>query len=141
MTSAEQRRVYSRRPEALAKKAAYMRTYSQRPECVERNRLKANRVRAKQLAVTKARRDALLSKQGGVCAICGRADPGPQGWHLDHDHDCCPVNTKNRHDLCDRGTLCGRCNLGIGLLEDDPALLISAANYLAEARQVDEAAA
>jgi hypothetical protein len=33
-----------------------------------------------------------------------------------------------------RGILCGKCNLGIGLLGHDPARLRAAAGYLEEAR-------
>lgn len=65
---------------------------------------------------------ALLDRQLGRCAIC-RADSagGRGGWHVDHDHNTGKV----------RGLLCHSCNLGLGHLKDDPALLRAAMEYLA----------
>lgn len=73
-------------------------------------------------------RDMLLTQQGGTCAICGTCEPGKRGWHLDHDHNCCP-GTKHCGN-CIRGVLCSNCNTAIGLLRDDPSLLRAAADYL-----------
>ena len=59
------------------------------------------------------------------CFLCG-ASPDPNGikaasrLHADHDHV-----TKLRRDL-----LCGRCNVGVGMFRDDPALLRKAAEYI-----------
>lgn len=86
----------------------------------------------KKYGITLEQRDALLKKQGGGCAICGTADPGARGWAFDHDHACCP-DTRNDSKTCGqclRGVLCGRCNLGIGLFDDDPARLRAAVAYL-----------
>ncbi len=58
----------------------------------------------------------LEREQGGHCAICPRAD----SLHLDHSHVTGRV----------RGFLCQRHNMGIGLLDDDPAVLRAAADYL-----------
>lgn len=65
---------------------------------------------------------AILSElQGGVCAICYRPEPRKNGkLHVDHSHTHGNV----------RGLLCGRCNTGIGLFQDDISLLISAIQYL-----------
>jgi len=69
--------------------------------------------------------DAMLTAQGGKCAICGTAE-----WrgrhnrpHVDHCHA-----TK-----AFRGILCDFCNRGLGIFEDDPARLRAAANYLESA--------
>lgn len=51
------------------------------------------------------------------CAICKRTD---ESLHFDHDH---ATNLG-------RGWLCGRCNRGLGMYLDDPALLRAAAQYL-----------
>jgi len=61
--------------------------------------------------------ESLLSSQGGVCAICGKAQPGKQRkgsspgrvrrFHVDHDHDTGRV----------RGLLCLRCNSCLGFYE------------------------
>ena len=71
--------------------------------------------------LTTAQYDDLMERQGGRCAICRRAETG--GWDLavDHDHSTGRV----------RGLLCRRCNVGIGLMRDDPAVLAAAAAYLA----------
>lgn len=83
--------------------------------------------------------EALLESQGGGCAVCGTPYPGHSGgtgrggFHVDHDHDCCPG--KRACGKCVRGLLCGPCNTGMGNLGDDPERLIAAANYLLEARK------
>jgi hypothetical protein len=59
----------------------------------------------------------LLSKQGGVCAICyGRA----HRWHLDHDHQTGKV----------RGVLCHQCNIMLGMARDSVTILENGARYL-----------
>ena len=60
--------------------------------------------------------DELLAEQGGVCAICGSADP----QHLDHDHRTGWV----------RGILCFNCNGGLGQFRDSPERLARAITYL-----------
>ena len=64
--------------------------------------------------------DALLAAQGDRCAICGADVPNGYGWHVDHDHKTGAV----------RGILCSGCNIGIGHLKDDPAILRAATAYL-----------
>jgi hypothetical protein len=61
--------------------------------------------------------DRMVSDQNGVCAICGEA---PDRLFVDHNHSSGKV----------RGLLCHHCNSGIGLLKDDPALMIKAASYV-----------
>jgi len=73
--------------------------------------------------------DAMLAAQDRQCAICRTADPGGQGWHVDHDHTCC--NTRKRScGSCTRGILCTRCNIGLGNFKDSPELLQAAITYL-----------
>lgn len=67
--------------------------------------------------------EALLSSQGGRCAICRTDDPG--GRHgryfaVDHSHA----------DGSVRGLLCATCNQGIGLLKENPEVLAAAIEYL-----------
>lgn len=60
--------------------------------------------------------------QGGQCAIC-RVDLSslpPSAIHADHCH---ATGTQ-------RGVLCRKCNIAIGLLGDDPQRLRKAADYL-----------
>ena len=79
--------------------------------------------------VTQERFEALLASQGGVCAVCGASEPGGGGgWHLDHDHACC-AGTR-ACGRCTRGALCARCNLALGLVHDDTAILGGMIGYL-----------
>ena len=65
--------------------------------------------------------DILLEEQGGACAVCGiSAEDKPRPLAVDHDHETGEI----------RGLLCDACNLGIGCLQDSPALLESALTYL-----------
>lgn len=52
-----------------------------------------------------------------ICDICRTHT---KTMHVDHSHKSGRV----------RGYLCGSCNRGIGLLKDDPKILIAGANYL-----------
>jgi nitrate/TMAO reductase-like tetraheme cytochrome c subunit len=65
--------------------------------------------------------DQMLEKQNGQCKICGTDTPGNKGrFVVDHNHATGEV----------RGLLCWSCNVGIGHLQDDPSILLSAFNYL-----------
>lgn len=68
--------------------------------------------------------ERLFMLQGGLCAICGRADLKFR-LAVDHDHVSNSV----------RGLLCSCCNQGIGHFRDDPALLNAAASYLEDQRE------
>jgi hypothetical protein len=100
------------------------------PERAIANKRKANL--AKHYGLTVADYDALLKRQGGVCAICGKDEPNAHGrtgkqfrLAVDHCHDTGQV----------RGLLCQKCNRAIGLLGDDPVLMRKAISYLLRARQ------
>lgn len=76
--------------------------------------------------------EILMLIQGGTCGICGQVpDPDRDRLHIDHDHSCCPGETSC--GKCIRGLLCDKCNRGIGQLNDDPALLRNAIEFLTEA--------
>jgi len=63
----------------------------------------------------------LLANQGGRCAICGAGELDKMGpWCLDHDHITGKV----------RGVLCRRCNMTLGSLGDNPAILRNMIAYL-----------
>lgn len=71
--------------------------------------------------MTEADLEALREKQDYRCVLCGaHEDDLVRALHVDHDH------ATNRV----RGLLCFACNTGIGKLNDDPALLRKAADYL-----------
>jgi hypothetical protein len=62
-----------------------------------------------------------FEEQNGKCAICGFIpDHTDKYLSVDHIHGTDRV----------RGLLCGRCNKGIGLLQDSPAVLRAAAAYI-----------
>lgn len=70
--------------------------------------------------LSRGEKTALLTKQGGACAICGTDAPGARGWMTDHDHKTGKV----------RGVLCPGCNLGLGGFRDSSAALRRAADYV-----------
>lgn len=80
----------------------------------------------KQYNLTLETYDALLNKQGGVCAICSTDDPRGQSkagrFYVDHNHKTGEV----------RGLLCHDCNTALGLFKDNPNLLYLANKYLTE---------
>jgi len=72
--------------------------------------------------VTPDQYESMMLAQDGRCAICRSEDwPGKGNRpHVDHDHVTGQV----------RGLLCGKCNVALGNLDDDPARLRAAADYL-----------
>jgi len=73
-----------------------------------------------QKRLSKEEYDAMLSRQGGACAICGNKPTGSERLAQDHDH----VNGQVR------GLLCRGCNTGLGQFAADPSRLRAAAEYL-----------
>ena len=81
----------------------------------------------KEYDMTPQEYDEMFKRQGGVCAICGK--PETQAYNstriighlcIDHSHETGKI----------RGLLCMKCNRGVGLFQDDVALLQKAAEYL-----------
>ncbi|GGZ07416.1 hypothetical protein GCM10010365_28170 [Streptomyces poonensis] len=66
--------------------------------------------------MTVAGRDETIASRNGLCAICQAAP----AVHVDHCQETGRV----------RGVLCFNCNSGLGLLGDDPAAALRAADYL-----------
>jgi hypothetical protein len=63
----------------------------------------------------------MVEQQAGLCAICGGQPNGPgRRLHVDHCH-----MTGRR-----RALLCAKCNTMLGLADDVPERLESAATYL-----------
>jgi Recombination endonuclease VII len=60
--------------------------------------------------------DAMLEAQGGLCAVCRKADPE----HVDHDHQTGKV----------RGMLCFNCNQALGNVRDSVPVLRALITYL-----------
>lgn len=63
---------------------------------------------------------AILESHDGRCDICRKDLKPGRGTHVDHCHATGAI----------RGVLCGNCNRGIGMFQDRPELLLSAAEYL-----------
>jgi hypothetical protein len=83
--------------------------------------------------LTVERYDAILASQSGRCAICATDDPGPRGWHIDHDHGCCPgIGSCGQ---CVRGLLCHYCNMLLGHAKDSTDVLDRAKQYLLDTSQ------
>lgn len=71
--------------------------------------------------VTPEQRDEMIAAQAGKCAICSMPfGPRHTDTHLDHCHKSGLV----------RGILCRECNTGMGMMNDDPAVLQAALDYL-----------
>ncbi len=62
----------------------------------------------------------MFVEQGGGCAICGGLNNDGRGLHVDHNHNGGEV----------RGLLCYKCNLLLGLCNEDLTLLQKAVIYL-----------
>ncbi len=111
----------------IASGALRWKEYYSRPE-VKRKRkqyIKKNmlRVRCNKFGITPDEYNALLKSQNGRCAICQGKEVGRNGhssWIIDHDHKTGRV----------RGLLCHYCNLALGLVKDNPKVLLAMAAYL-----------
>jgi hypothetical protein len=82
--------------------------------------------------------EAMLTSQGGGCAICGGQTKDGRPFFVDHDHACCPG--QRTCGKCIRGLLCGDCNLGIGYFDDDVARMEMAISYLRRSTASDSGA-
>lgn len=67
------------------------------------------------------------AQTGWHCDLCGDHVSINRGV-IDHDHDCCPGSRSC--GKCVRGYLHPNCNIALGYLKNDPALLRAAADYL-----------
>ncbi len=64
--------------------------------------------------------DELSVQQGDKCKICGGINKNGKRLFVDHSHTTGKI----------RGLLCSNCNSGLGFFEDNPQILINAAEYL-----------
>lgn len=90
----------------------------------ERNRHRDSNLRSclkRYYGMTLEDYNAMLSRQSGRCAACGKAPPvGGKRLYVDHDHATGNV----------RGLLCQHCNSAIGFAGDDVSVLRSLISYL-----------
>ena len=99
--------------------------YANDPEF--RRRLLSGQYKARH-GITLDERDAMLAAQGNCCAVCKTTEPPGHGWHLDHDHRCCPEYRSC--GKCVRGILCHNCNLALGHAGDSIERLQALIDYL-----------
>ena len=83
--------------------------------------------RFRKMGVTAEDYNRMFFEQEGCCWICKAKPKTHQGspdalLGVDHDHLTGLI----------RGLLCQKCNKGLGLFNDDPALLVNAISYLAQ---------
>jgi hypothetical protein len=117
----EYHREYQNRPDQLEKRRAYNRDrYHQDPLRARENKLR------KAFGISLTEYDQMLEAQGGVCAICHKACKSGRELAVDHDHETGEV----------RALLCMNCNRAIGWLQDNPDLVMAAADYLLRYRNV-----
>lgn len=62
----------------------------------------------------------IWKNQSGKCAICGEVFNNPSDACVDHNHETGKV----------RGLLCKKCNLALGLFNDDIKNMMTAVEYL-----------
>lgn len=97
--------------------AARRKWYAENPDRVSKIYRRHNLKR--QFGLTVEQYDEMATAQGGLCAICRRAN-GQFNLAVDHDHETGTI----------RGLLCHNCNQALGKFQDSPALLRKAAAYL-----------
>lgn len=75
--------------------------------------------------ISRASFNSILDEQGGVCGVCKKSHWGGRHGtpHVDHDHKTGRV----------RGILCQKCNIALGMVDDNPSIARSLANYLERA--------
>lgn len=70
--------------------------------------------------VTPKEFDAMLDAQGNGCEVCYGVNADGRSLAVDHDHKTGKV----------RALLCSRCNIALGLVEEDPCRLRALADYV-----------
>jgi hypothetical protein len=118
--AANQRRYHQKHPELTrARKAKWVAENPDREKAIRRRGVLKHRY-----GLSPEAYEALLSGQGGYCAICGGEQLAGRNFAVDHDHKTNEI----------RGLLCSNCNMGLGAFQDSPDLLLAAAAYLERAR-------
>jgi hypothetical protein len=84
----------------------------------------------KRFGLTSELIDQLWDQQNGRCGICQKNRSELKQSHIDHCHKTMIV----------RGMLCGNCNRGVGMFNDDPRLLRAAIAYLKKHDQKNDSA-
>jgi hypothetical protein len=77
-------------------------------------------VREKKYGINADEFNNLLEKQNGCCAICGKKYEKRLRFSVEHDHISGKI----------RGITCHKCNIGIGMFEENVYTLKSAIEYI-----------
>ncbi len=104
----------------LERERGYRRDNPERYREYQRKWVRNNPDKVKKMSLVTGGRPAPLRPMPAVCDVCGGPPQAGQGMHSDHCH---VTNTW-------RGWLCGKCNRGIGLLQDSVDVLRKAVKYL-----------
>jgi hypothetical protein len=88
----------------------------------EKGRAYKDRYKFALYGMTRADYEEMLSKQDNCCAICRTSVENERNrrFHIDHNHE----TGENR------GLLCSRCNVGIGMFAEEEERLLAAIKYL-----------
>lgn len=89
------------------------------PERMEAKKRSAWLAQLRKYGTSEAEYQQMFERQMGLCLICQKPENNIK-LAVDHDHATGEV----------RGLLCKRCNMAIGLLDDDPHIVTRAALYL-----------
>jgi len=117
MPTREQKLEYKRRYRIKNKEKIqeYNRTH------IESQRRRSRKTTIKEHGLTLEQYQEMYDEQNGCCAICSiHQNELKQALCVDHNHQTNKI----------RGLLCGKCNRGIGYLNDNIDLLQAAINYL-----------
>jgi hypothetical protein len=88
---------------------------------IERTKLAVKKYQLnKKFGITLEQYDAMLAAQDGKCAICSEKCVSGRKLAVDHNH----------HTNKNRGLLCSRCNMGLGLFLENKAILNNAIEYV-----------
>ena len=88
---------------------------------------RANKHLINKYGITLKQKQQMIIDQGCKCKICPKPiSPAEHSKsHVDHCHETGHI----------RGVLCHNCNRGIGYLQHNPAILVSASQYLVQSEQ------
>ena len=100
-------------------KSIYRKKYFKENYDKENSRARIKAWRGVGLSITMDEYQAACAKRNNACDICSRTDVT---LNVDHNHTTGKI----------RGFLCGHCNRGLGLLQDNYKVVAQAAQYLKE---------
>lgn len=120
---------YNRSKHRLCKtcsKARAKRRYHACEETRTGTKLRNRKKLCERYGITWEQFGAMFDRQGGGCAICDK----PLALFVPHRdaHSACIDHCHTTKQV--RGVLCRSCNVGIGGLQDSPALMARAAQYV-----------